>query len=156
MFTFDKTLNMNATIDLLKGLHPGHYLENELKKRKISKKVFAENVHEHLQTIVSITKAKRKFTTALSLKTEDFLHLEEGFILTLQAFYEIKKTKNLFLQPSTEIKEFNAGMHHIDIQKIDGKYYYVYDGNRLIDQEKHLNIRGTLKLNYLDIKNLFF
>jgi plasmid maintenance system antidote protein VapI len=84
---------MNATLDLLKGLHPGHYLENELKKRKISKKVFAESVHEHLQTIVSITKAKRKFTPALSLKTECFLHLEEGFILTLQAFYEIKKAK---------------------------------------------------------------
>ena len=93
MFIFDKTLIMNATLDLLKGLHPGHYLENELKKRKISKKEFAESVHEHLQTIVSITKAKRKFTPALSLKTEDFLHLEEGFILTLQAFYEIKKAK---------------------------------------------------------------
>ena len=33
------------------------------------------------------------FTPALSLKTEDFLNLEEGFILTLQAFYEIKKAK---------------------------------------------------------------
>ena len=84
---------MNVTLDLLKGLHPGYFLENELKKRKISKKEFAESVHEHLQTIVNITKAKRKFTPALSLKTEDFLHLEEGFILTLQAFYEIKKTK---------------------------------------------------------------
>jgi plasmid maintenance system antidote protein VapI len=84
---------MNPTFNILKGIHPGLYLENELKKRKISKKVFAESVNEHLQTIVSITKAKRKFTPALSLKTEDFLHLEEGFILTLQVFYEIKKTK---------------------------------------------------------------
>jgi plasmid maintenance system antidote protein VapI len=84
---------MNPTFNLLKGIHPGLYLETELKKRKISKKEFAESVHEHLQTIVSITKAKRKFTPALSLKTEDFLHLEEGFILTLQVFYEIKKTK---------------------------------------------------------------
>jgi plasmid maintenance system antidote protein VapI len=84
---------MNATIDLLKGLHPGYFLENELKKRKISKKEFAESVNEHLQTIVSITKAKRKFTPELSIKTDDFLHLDEGFILTLQAFYEIKKLK---------------------------------------------------------------
>ena len=84
---------MNPTFNILKGIHPGLYLETELKKRKISKKEFAESVHEHLQTIVSITKAKRKFTPALSLKTEDFLHLEEGFILTLQAFYEIKKAK---------------------------------------------------------------
>ena len=84
---------MNPTFNILKGIHPGLYLETELKKRKISKKEFAESVNEHLQTIVSITKAKRKFTPALSLKTEDFLHLEEGFILTLQVFYEIKKTK---------------------------------------------------------------
>ncbi len=84
---------MNATIDLLKGLHPGYFLENELKKRKISKKEFAESVNEHLQTIVSITKAKRKFTPELSIKTDVFLHLDEGFILTLQAFYEIKKLK---------------------------------------------------------------
>ena len=84
---------MNSTLDLLKGLHPGHFLEIEFKKRKISKKVFAESVHEHLQTIVSITKAKRKFTPELSIKTDAFLHLDEGFILTLQAFYEIKKTK---------------------------------------------------------------
>ena len=108
MFIFDKTLNMNATIDLLKGLHPGHYLENELKKRKISKKVFAETVNEHLQTIVSITKGKRKFTPILSLKTEDFLQLEEGFILTLQAFYEIKKSKEQLKQSTPDLTKIRS------------------------------------------------
>lgn len=84
---------MNPTFNILKGIHPGLYLETELKRRKISKKEFAESVHEHLQTIVSITKAKRKFTPELSIKTDAFLQLDEGFILTLQAFYEIKKLK---------------------------------------------------------------
>ncbi len=84
---------MNPTFNILKGIHPGLYLETELKKRKISKKEFAESVQEHLQTIVSITKAKRKFTPELSIKTDAFLQLDEGFILTLQAFYEIKKLK---------------------------------------------------------------
>ena len=84
---------MNPTFNILKGIHPGLYLETELKKRKISKKEFAESVQEHLQTIVSITKAKRKFTPELSIKTDAFLQLDEGFILTLQAFYEIKKAK---------------------------------------------------------------
>lgn len=77
-------------------------------------------------------------------------------VATKNGNYKIKKTKNLFLQPSTEIKEFNAGMHHIDMQKIDNEYYFVYDGCRLIDNEKNLNIRGALKLTYLDLKNLFF
>ncbi len=100
---------------------------------------------------------KNKLLLPIQNCTEGYGHGVSLYQLaTKNGNYEIKKTKNLFLQPSTEIKEFNAGMHHIDIQKIDGKYYYVYDGNRLIDQEKHLNIRGTLKLTYLDIKNLFF
>ena len=86
---------MNPTFNILKGIHPGLYLETELKKRKISKKEFAESVQEHLQTIVSITKAKRKFTPELSIKTDAFLQLDEGFILTLQAFYEIKKLKEV-------------------------------------------------------------
>jgi len=77
-------------------------------------------------------------------------------VATKNGNYKIKKTKNLYLQPSTEIKEFNAGMHHIDMQKIDNEYYFVYDGIRLIDNEKHLNMRGPLKLTYLDLKNVFF
>jgi len=77
-------------------------------------------------------------------------------LTTKNGNYEIKKAKNLFLQPSTEIKEFNAGMHHLDLQKIDNKYYFVYDGNRLANNEKYLNIRGALKLTYLDLKNLFY
>ncbi len=74
---------------------------------------------------------------------------------TKNGTYEFKKEKHLFLHPLSEIKEFEAGMHHIDIQKIDKKYYFVYDGNRLVNEEKELNIRGTLKMNYLDLKNLF-
>lgn len=99
---------MNATINLLKGLHPGFFLENELKKRNISKKSFAETVNEHLQTIVSITKGKRKFTPILSLKTEDFLQLEEGFILTLQAFYEIKKSKEQLKQSTPDLTKIRS------------------------------------------------
>ena len=99
---------MNSTINLLKGLHPGFFLENELKKRNISKKSFAETVNEHLQTIVSITKGKRKFTPILSLKTEDFLQLEEGFILTLQAFYEIKKTREQLKQSTPDLTKIRS------------------------------------------------
>jgi antitoxin HigA-1 len=105
---------MFNNIYLLKGLHPGFFLENELKKRKISKKSLAENVGEHLQTIVSITKGKRKFTPLLSIKTERFLNLEEGFLLTLQAFFEIAQihTPNLtIIRPilfwDTDISKIN-------------------------------------------------
>ncbi len=110
---------MNPTFNILKGIHPGLYLETELKKRKISKKEFAESVNEHLQTIVSITKAKRKFTPELSIKTDAFLHLDEGFILTLQAFYEIKKLK----------EELN--IHKPDLSKIRPVLFWDTDLNQI-------------------------
>lgn len=68
--------------------------------------------------------------------------------------YVVKKEKPLFLVANENIKEFNAGMHQLDIQKLDAThYYYVYDGNRLNSNSKSLNIWGPLKWNYLDFKN---
>ena len=99
---------MFTTLNLIKGIHPGFFLEIELKKRKISKKSLAEHVGEHFQTIVSITKGRRKFTPLLSLNTEKFLKLEEGFLLTLQAFHELKIAKELnqFSKPNlTKIRK---------------------------------------------------
>jgi hypothetical protein len=52
------------------------------------------------------------------------------------------------------ITAFNAGMHQLDLQRIEANhYYYVYDGNRLISNSKYLNVRGPLKMSYLDLKN---
>ena len=68
--------------------------------------------------------------------------------------YTVKREKSLFLKANENINEFNAGMHHIDIQKLDNKqFYYVYDGNRLASNERKLNIWGPLKWTYIDIKN---
>jgi len=59
-----------------------------------------------------------------------------------------------FLKGNKEIKEFNAGMNQLDIQKLDdNQYYYVYDGNRLNSNSKSLNLWGPLKWSYLDLKN---
>jgi hypothetical protein len=70
--------------------------------------------------------------------------------------YTVQREKLFFLKKQEHIKEFNAGMHQLDIQKIDGSYYYVYDGNRLIDSNKNLNIKGTLKMNLIDFKQWCF
>lgn len=68
--------------------------------------------------------------------------------------YTTKREKPLFLVANENIKEFNAGMHHLDIQRLDTNYYYyVYDGNRLNSNSKSLNLWGPLKWNYLDLKN---
>jgi len=68
--------------------------------------------------------------------------------------YTIKREKPLFLVANEHIKEFNAGMHQLDIQRLDAThYYYVYDGNELKSDSKILNIWGPIKWNYLDFKN---
>ncbi|UUC47049.1 glucosamine inositolphosphorylceramide transferase family protein [Flavobacterium cerinum] len=85
-----------------------------------------------------------------------------GFGLSLYRFkfdkgnYTVNREYPFFLKKSETIKEFNAGMHQIDIQLIGGKYYYVYDGNRLQSSEQNLNIRGPLKWNYVDFKNWLY
>ena len=70
--------------------------------------------------------------------------------------YTIKRVKPFFLKRHEDIKEFNAGMHHFDFQKINKGYYCVYDGNRLGNKKNLWNIKGSLKMNYYDFKNWLF
>ncbi|MGY3055674.1 addiction module HigA family antidote [Pedobacter sp. UYEF25] len=86
---------MFQKLSILKGLHPGFFIEHELKKRKLSKRQFAISLHEYPQTIGAITKGNRAMNTNLSLRIEKALGLEEGFLMTLQAFYDIKKEKEI-------------------------------------------------------------
>ncbi|WP_281633863.1 glucosamine inositolphosphorylceramide transferase family protein [Flavobacterium luteolum] len=83
-----------------------------------------------------------------------------GFGLSLYRFsfkggnYTTKRISPYFLKSHKEIKEFSAGMHQFDIQKLDdNSYYYVYDGNRLKSQSKSFNIVGPLKGTWIDLKN---
>lgn len=84
---------MHKHITILKGIHPGVVLERELKKRKLTKGRFALSIHEYPQTLGAITKGKRDMNTALSIKIEHELGLEEGYFMTLQVYHDIKKLK---------------------------------------------------------------
>lgn len=76
-------------LELAKGVHPGLLLDRELKKRAIPKSRFAISIGEYPQTLVAITKGKRKMNTSLAMRIENELNIEEGFFMTLQVFYEI-------------------------------------------------------------------
>jgi plasmid maintenance system antidote protein VapI len=91
---------MNSFISKFKGIHPGIILERELKKRAISKRPFALSIGEHPQTLNAITKGKRNLNTALALKIEQQLHLEEGTLALLQTYFEIQEEKKK-IKPST-------------------------------------------------------
>jgi addiction module HigA family antidote len=81
------------TLDIIKGVHPGKIVERELKKRDMNKRQFALLIGEHPQTLGAIIKGIRKMNVDLSLKIEKELEMEEGFLMTLQVFYDIKEAK---------------------------------------------------------------
>ncbi len=84
---------METVIEKYKGIHPGMFLERELKKRNLKKGPFALSLQEYPQTLNDITKGKRGIPTALSLKIDRALGLEEGTMHILQAYFEIQNEK---------------------------------------------------------------
>lgn len=84
---------MKNDLSIIKGIHPGFILERELQHRHLRKGQFALSLHEYPQTLVSITKGKRKMNTSLAMKIEKALGLEEGYLMTLQVFYDIEEEK---------------------------------------------------------------
>lgn len=84
---------MERQFEKYKGIHPGIVLERELKRRSLKQRPFALSVAEHPQTFNAITKGRRGLSTALALKIEKALGLEEGTLALLQTYYDIRKEK---------------------------------------------------------------
>ena len=84
---------MNATIEILKGLHPGLFLQRELNKRKLRSGHFAESIGEHPQTLSAIIRGRRSMNIPLSLRIEKAVGVEEGFLMTLQVHFDISEEK---------------------------------------------------------------
>jgi plasmid maintenance system antidote protein VapI len=84
---------MKPDIHIIKGIHPGIILERELKQRKLGKSRFAMSLQEFPQTLVSITKGKRRMNIPLALKIEHALGFEEGYFMMLQVYYDIEEEK---------------------------------------------------------------
>lgn len=84
---------MDKRIDILKGIQPGKLIERDMKKLGFSQRSIAEKTNIPYQTINVLLSGKRNLTTDQALKVEKVLGYEEGFLLILQVFYEIKLTK---------------------------------------------------------------
>jgi plasmid maintenance system antidote protein VapI len=112
---------MQKKINLLRGLHPGIFLERELKNRNLSKGQFALSISEYPQTLGAITKAKRSMNIPLAMKIEKAFGWEEGFLMTLQLFYDIKEEKRRQhegLKP--DVTRLRSGLFwDTDMDKID-------------------------------------
>jgi antitoxin HigA-1 len=92
---------MDTRMKYIKGIHPGLFLDRELKKRGIAKGPFALSIGEYPQTLSAITHGKRGMNTSLALRIEKALGLEEGTLMILQVYHDIKEEKRKL---SREIK----------------------------------------------------
>jgi len=114
---------MKNELSIIKGIHPGLILERELKKRHLHKGSFAISLKEYPQTLVSITKGKRRMNTKLALKIENALCFYEGYFMTLQLHYdiaEIKRKKHKSHPDFTQLRRvlfWDTKMDNIDWEK---------------------------------------
>jgi len=84
---------MKTQLSIIKGVHPGFILDRELKERHLRKGPFAISLQEFPQTLVSITKGKRRMNINIALKIEKALGIEEGYFMILQVYHDIEETK---------------------------------------------------------------
>lgn len=95
---------MNNLIDIIKGIHPGKFIERELKKKNLTQRVLADKTGIPYQTINAIIAGRRNLTTEQALKMDQSLAYEDGFFAILQTYYDIrqykeKKLAGIFNQP---------------------------------------------------------
>src|SRR5687768_7254299 len=84
---------MFKELSIIKGIHPGLILDRKLREKKLKKSRFALTIKEYPQTLTAITKGKRGMNPALAIKIEKALGMEEGYLMVLQAFYDMKEEK---------------------------------------------------------------
>ncbi len=114
---------MIPAIDLIKGIHPGLILGRELKSRSLPRGRFAISIGEFPQTLGAVIGGKRKMNTALSLKIEEALGIEEGYFMTLQVFYDIKCERQRE-RKTPDISKFRPALFwDTDINTIDWQGY---------------------------------
>jgi plasmid maintenance system antidote protein VapI len=136
---------MNSTFDIIKGIHPGLFLDRELKARKLRKGKFAMSVNEFPQTLGSITKGKRNMNISLALKIEAALDLEEGYLMMLQVYHDIAEEKRKHSEKPDLTKFRRVLFWDTTIDKIDWQKQKRAVINRVFkrgnDQEKAETIR---------------
>lgn len=115
---------MSFQLEKYKGIHPGIILERLLSKKEISQRPFALSIGEYPQTINAITKGRRNLNTALALKIEKELGLEEGSLALLQTYYDIAEEKKKTLHTPNLSNLRKSLFWDTDISKINWDKQY--------------------------------
>lgn len=145
---------MKPQLSIIKGVHPGFILERELKKRNLRKGPFAISLQEFPQTLVSITKGKRRMNTNLSLKIEKVLGIEEGYFMLLQVYYDIEETKRRQMKENPDLTKlrralfWDTKMENINWEKQKSAVIKrVFERGNKIEKKEIIRFYGTQKIN---------
>lgn len=116
---------MNRDINILKGIHPGIYLDRMIREQHLKKGQLALAVNEYPQTLTTITKGKRNMNPLLALKLEQALGLEEGTLMILQVFYDIEQLKKKQQLEKPDLDKFRKIIFwDTDMKSIDWSRQY--------------------------------
>lgn len=117
--------NMNREINILKGIHPGIYLDRMIREQHLKKGQLALAVNEYPQTLTTITKGKRNMNPLLALKLEQALGLEEGTLMILQVYYDIAQLKKKQQIANPDLDKFRKIIFwDTDMKSIDWNRQY--------------------------------
>lgn len=127
---------MDSRIKDIKGIHPGLFLNRELKKRGIAKGPFALAIGEYPQTLSAVTHGKRGMNTSLALRIEKALGLEEGTLMILQVFHDIREEKNkLTKHLKPDLSKLRSGLFwDTKIENIDWIQHREYVIERVMER----------------------
>lgn len=144
---------MDTQFEKYKGIHPGIVLGRELKKRSLKQRPFALAISEHPQTFNAVTKGKRNMNIVLALKAERELHLEEGTLVLLQAYYDIKKQKEKQKKYAPDLSILRKSLFwDTDINLIDWSKQYkavierVFERGSSEEKEELIRFYGKAKI----------
>lgn len=145
---------MNIYLEKYKGIHPGIILERELKKRALQQRSFALSIGEHPQTLNAITKGKRKLNTALALKIEERLGLEEGTLAILQTYFDINEEKHKREGSAPNLSLIRKSLFwDTDITMIDWDKHYkavirrIFERGNEIEKQELIIFYGIVKID---------
>lgn len=137
----------NASLELLKGVHPGLYLARELSQRRLHGGTLAGRIGGCRQNLHAILQGRRRMSLSLSLRIEQVLGLPEGFLMTLQLYYDIaeeKRRQSAVLRP--DISKFRPALFwDVEPEKIDWQQHKAFIIQRVFERGDETEIKETLR-----------
>ncbi len=138
---------MKQNLEILKGIHPGVFLSRELARKDLHSAELAKRVSVHRQNLNAIIKGRRSMNLPLSLRIEKELGLQEGFLMTLQLYFDIEQEKrrlSVLLKP--DLSKFRKALFwDIEFSNIDWMKNRSFVIQRVFERGNEEEISETIR-----------